>query len=34
MAVAVTSVPQADTGIPTYHQIPETKFERKNILVN
>lgn len=29
MATVATSVIQGQTDLPTYHQIPETKYERK-----
>lgn len=29
MAAVATSIPQGKTSIPTYNQVPETKYERE-----
>jgi hypothetical protein len=30
MAAAAASSSRPETGLPAYHQVPETKYERKN----
>ena len=30
MAAAAVGTSSNTTGLPTYHQVPETKYERKN----